>query len=409
MRGDLLFGGLVAAYAAGSTAAVAQVTARDSAGVRIVENALPSWPRGREWTLSAQPVVDIGAGQDSLDELATVMGATRLSDGSIAIANMGTNTIKLFDARGRYVRSIGRRGQGPGEFRQVMGIARMPGDTIAAIDSREEVEFFGVDGRFARGLRSPSRKEGLVVTGFHFFDDGSFARTSWPQAYRQSPGRWQDSLVVFRMTPTDTGGSIVSRHPAMEFTRTATLPFSQPVTFAPAGFIVSAGSAYWVAYADRYEIRRHRLDGRLELIVRAPWTPQPVRNEDRARYREFIINLGAEGGGRVDARLGAQRQKMMEEVEFARNLPAYQFVVVDGERNLWLSNVELEWFLSQGFARVTSGPTAWRVFDATGRWLGTVPMPARFRPMEIGRDYVLGLWRDTEDVEHVRLYRLTKP
>ena len=56
-----------------------------------------------------------------------------------------------------------------------------------------------------------------------------------------------------------------------------------------------------------------------------------------------------------------------------------------------------------------SVPTGWRVFDRTGRWSGTVTMPARFNPMDIGSDYVLGLWRDEDDVEHVRLYRLMKP
>ena len=36
-------------------------------------------------------------------------------------------------------------------------------------------------------------------------------------------------------------------------------------------------------------------------------------------------------------------------------------------------------------------------------------MPARFTPLEIGTDYVAGLWRDPDDVEYVSLYRLLKP
>jgi hypothetical protein len=55
---------------------------------------------------------------------------------------------------------------------------------------------------------------------------------------------------------------------------------------------------------------------------------------------------------------------------------------------------------------VISTPTSWRVFDKAGKWLGTVTLPARFNPMDIGTDYVLGLWRDEDDVEHVRMYRL---
>jgi hypothetical protein len=100
---------------------------------------------------------------------------------------------------------------------------------------------------------------------------------------------------------------------------------------------------------------------------------------------------------------------MMDEVTFARHLPAYSTVLVDADRNLWVSESTLESFLSQGFSRVPSSSLSWRVFDPMGRWMGTVVMPARFRPMDIGSDFVLGLWRDADDVEHVRLYRLTKP
>lgn len=386
----------------------AQQVTRDSAGVRIVENARPAWSVAQSWRLAAQPSIDIGSGEDSLYELATVMGAARLSDGRIAVANMGTGNIRMYDARGRFVRAIGRRGQGPGEFRQVMGLVRRPGDTLAVIDSREEVEFYSADGKFARGARASSHWNGLVMSGFEFLDDGSFVRTSWPQGTNHPDGRWVDSLAVVVISPNDTAGRIVGRHPAMEFTKTPALPFAQAVTFSPFGFVVGDRTGYYVAYADRYEVRRHRPDGSLERIIRAAWTPQSVRDADRDRYRDFIINLGAEGGGAVDPRLLAQRRKMMEEVSFARSLPAYQSMLVDSERHLWVSDATLEWFLGQGFSRVLSTPTTWRVFDPSGRWLGVVTMPARFRPMDIGRDYVLGLWRDADDVEHVRLYELAR-
>lgn len=386
-----------------------QSAIRDSAGIRIVDNLRPAWAAGRAWTIAAQPLVNIGSGEDSLHELSTVMGAVRLSDGSIAVANMGSSNIRIYDPQGRFVRAIGRRGQGPGEFRQVMGVARRPGDTLVVIDSREEFEYFTADGRFVRGLRSPSHRDGFVMSGFHLFDDGSFARTSWPQGHNRTEDRWLDSLVVVHVTPADTLGRIVSRHPAIEYTRKPAFPGALPVQYGPAGFIVPDGDGYYVAYAERYEIRRHRLDGALERVIRAPWTRVPVRASDREAYRQFLVGLGAEGGGRTDPRLAAQRLRLLEATVFARHLPAYQQLIVDRERNLWVSEAEVERYTTQGFSTVPSGPTAWRVFDRQGVWLGTVVMPARFRPMEIGREYVLGLWRDADDVEHVRLYRLDRP
>ncbi len=51
----------------------------------------------------------------------------------------------------------------------------------------------------------------------------------------------------------------------------------------------------------------------------------------------------------------------------------------------------------------------WWVFDAEGTLQGTLGLPPRFQPLDIGPDYILGLWRDADDVEHVRLYGLVKP
>ena len=51
-------------------------------------------------------------------------------------------------------------------------------------------------------------------------------------------------------------------------------------------------------------------------------------------------------------------------------------------------------------------PSVWSVFDNTGRWLGDVTMPARFMPHDIGRDYILGVARDSDGVETIVEYRL---
>jgi hypothetical protein len=125
----------------------------------------------------------------------------------------------------------------------------------------------------------------------------------------------------------------------------------------------------------------------------------------RGRYVRVIGRRG-QGPGEFRQVMGLTRRP--GDTLAAPNLPAYA-QLVDNDRNLWVSDASLDWYLAQGFSRVPAGPVAWRVFDRDGRWLGSVTMPPRFRPMDIGSDYVLGLWRDADDVEHVRLYQLTRP
>jgi hypothetical protein len=80
MRQTARFVIAVLATVATTTPAIAQ-SAKDSAGIRVVDNTRPAWTANRSWIISAQPVVDIGSGDDSLYQLATVMGAVRLGDG----------------------------------------------------------------------------------------------------------------------------------------------------------------------------------------------------------------------------------------------------------------------------------------------------------------------------------------
>ena len=48
----------------------------------------------------------------------------------------------------------------------------------------------------------------------------------------------------------------------------------------------------------------------------------------------------------------------------------------------------------------------WDVFDARGRFLAAVPLPARFAPMAVTERTVTGVQRDEFDVEYVVTYRI---
>ncbi len=48
----------------------------------------------------------------------------------------------------------------------------------------------------------------------------------------------------------------------------------------------------------------------------------------------------------------------------------------------------------------------WEVFDGSGSHLGTVALPAVMDVLQIGKDFILGRTRTTDDEETVRVYRL---
>lgn len=90
---------------------------RDSAGVRIVENSASPWTSDDRWRVADTPAVVIGAGTD--DERAllyNVSGARRLDDGRFVVASDGSKQLLFFDSAGNHLHSVGRQGEGPGEF-----------------------------------------------------------------------------------------------------------------------------------------------------------------------------------------------------------------------------------------------------------------------------------------------------
>jgi hypothetical protein len=48
------------------------------------------------------------------------------------------------------------------------------------------------------------------------------------------------------------------------------------------------------------------------------------------------------------------------------------------------------------------------VYDSSGTAIATVRCPDRVRPYEVGPVEILGLWRDPEEVNHVRAYKVRR-
>ena len=86
------------------------------------------------WTIAEKPLLSLGdADGDSTKDLLGVTSAARLPNGDIVVGNGRYSNIRWYDARGRLLRTIGRRGAGPKEFaRSVFLYAR--GDTVVAQD-----------------------------------------------------------------------------------------------------------------------------------------------------------------------------------------------------------------------------------------------------------------------------------
>jgi hypothetical protein len=127
----------------------------DSASVSIIHySSLPPLEASRI-ALSPEPDLIIGReGGEPEYEFFRIAGVTRLADGSIVVANAGTAQLRFFDSDGRFLKSIGRRGTGPGEFRNMRGLWVIRGDSLVVWDGGPGLGLFSPGGEYVRTART---------------------------------------------------------------------------------------------------------------------------------------------------------------------------------------------------------------------------------------------------------------
>jgi hypothetical protein len=125
------------------------VVAEDSAGIAIVTISRSAALAPDSWVVETDPDWTVGQIETGPEyDFDRIVGAATLSDGSIAIADMGSAQVRVFDSSGRYLRSIGRSGSGPGEFRQLTGLFHAGNDLLVARDRLDALHVYSEDGTF---------------------------------------------------------------------------------------------------------------------------------------------------------------------------------------------------------------------------------------------------------------------
>jgi hypothetical protein len=151
------------------------------------------------------------------------------------------------------------------------------------------------------------------------------------------------------------------------------------------------GDRFYAGYNERYEITRYTPAGKVELIVRLEHPAVPLSDGDLEAYKTERLED-------TESNFRQQVARNLEEMPYPSTFPAFADLTVDADGNLWVLD----------YARPGSDERRWTVFSPEGRALGSVATPAGLSVLEIGRDYVLGVWQDELDVEYVRLHRLDK-
>jgi hypothetical protein len=379
-----------------------RVTVRDSAGITIVENTAPAWAEDTGWQVGDVPSVEVGGlVDDPRYDLLRVGAALRLTDGRLVVANEGSQELKFYDATGAHLLDAGGEGQGPGEFTGLGSLTVQPGDTLFAFDWRQlRLSRFGPDGTFQDVFSFAANDQGSV-TLVDAFDDGTILSRTRRQFTAGSlpSGLRRDSALYFThqlpITQFDTVGLMADTESFVKVAEGAVT--MRRLAFGKRTTVVAHGGHIYVGTGDSYEIRVLDKAGAPRTIIRRAHAALALSPDQIEAYKENERDEIASQG--TPPRFKAMFEAMLEEMPYPATHPAYAEFTLDRVGNLWVQDPELP----------DDHTRRYHVFDPTGQWLGAIAMPSGFEPTDIGPDYVLGIWRDVDEIEYVRLYPLLKP
>jgi hypothetical protein len=102
-------------------------------------------------------------------------------------------------------------------------------------------------------------------------------------------------------------------------------------------------------------------------------------------------------------------EALLQQYQFADYFPAFASLALGPEGSVWVQDLRSGTELGgegQPFDIQDLGSTEWGVFDANGRYLGTVTFPGRYQPIRAIGDRFYGVARDEMDVQSLKVYRV---
>jgi hypothetical protein len=354
------------------------------------------------------PEVRAGTG-DGPGALSAVSDVTIGRDGSVYVSQPQENVVKVYDARGRYLRSIGREGGGPGEFERPASLG-WRGDTLWVADPPQtRISLFLPNGRFVRSI-SFSRAAPLTDGRPHI--PGSLLADGSVLGFWQAPlfviaGSKPVSVPMVRFTARgEPIGLLARREDRNEFgvisEGTSRTYFPQPFTDTPLTAVSPDGSTVIIVRRNAatrpdstvFSVQRLRYSGRVTLSRNYQYRPQPLTRERVERAVDE--HVGGLGETRIRTPEAAVlRRQIRQNLYRPHFLPPVTELVLGRDGTIWLRREDLGREMAW-----------WHVLDASGRMIARAWVPAGVRVAYADRTQVWAVEKDELDVPTLVKYRI---
>ena len=282
----------------------------------------------------------------------TILDVAPAADGRIYVADADAGHVKVLSPDGTLLDSLGRQGEGPGEFLRLNQLVAARSDSLYVLDSgRRRVSVFAPSGQLARGLSVdpgqgfprcimvPEHRSGLVLPHATIALSGEAERGTFVVRRLQPDGSVADTLVTKRRAPSH-------RAQREEVKLLIPIPF-MPSLHAALG----PTNRVHVARGDSLTVVSYALDGGHRREVSIPFEPVPVTDADEDRVLKNYSD-----------------KRPMPRDKIPATKPAFTNFLIDDEGRYW-------------FGRPTANPdsTNWWVADPNEQRVTTTTLPSQVR------------------------------
>lgn len=365
---------------------------RDSTGVELIElegSLLDDLP---EWTLSEQPLLTIGGiAAEGPFALNRVSGAFRLPNGTLAVADQ-SQEIRFFGSDGSFIRQVGGRGEGPGEFAGITFVAYHDAGMLVMDRDLGRATIFASDGVLVETYRLPSQQcarrishgVGYSCVASAALRDGTIMTVQelgGPSATSVDQSVTSGLVSFIGVMTRDAYLEVDSVVRATQVTyRAHDIPSRAERPFDADGIYTVGRDHIALGNGDRFEIRFRDRSGALVRILRVAAARRAVSRQDLELFR------------------GEEHFRVLLEVAGAADsVPHFSTLRLDDVGRLWV----------QEYLPVATTETAatWFVFDQAGDPVARVRLPRTYL-LQIGPDFVLTRRIGGLGVESVELYSI---
>lgn len=150
---------------------------------------------------------------EATDEAAIkTVGQIIMTEKSIILSDIGNNYVYEFDPEGKYIRTIGRHGQGPGEYMDIRYVTTdNPGHIIVCDNSDQGIHIYDKEGQYIDDLNRSRTMNHTKMVEFLPNQELIQLKTFYG-ADQLNKYRFGDLSVIFSMNPAPEKYQIINLH-----------------------------------------------------------------------------------------------------------------------------------------------------------------------------------------------------